>query len=75
MLSETLIISIILASSALVSYAIRLMFVSKCDVCKLCCGFIEVHRNTNQELQNISNRNFNNLPNPATNQVIDIENK
>ena len=72
-ISESLIISIVLAGTGLISYTLRLMFLSKCNICKCFC--IEVHRRTKEEQQTISNRNINHLPIPETNQVIDIENK
>lgn len=75
MISESLIISIILAGTALVSYIIRLSFLSKCDVCNLCWGAISIHRNTKEELQTVSNRNINHISHPIAESMTDIENK
>ena len=73
MISESLIFSIVLAGTGIFSYMLRLMFLSKCNICKCFC--IEVHRRTKEEQQTISNRNINHLPYPITEGITDIENK
>jgi hypothetical protein len=72
-ISESLIISIVLAGTGLISYTLRLMFLSKCNICKCFC--IEVHRRTKEEQQTVSNRNINNITHPITESMNDIENK
>ena len=49
MISESLIITIVLTATGLLGYAFKLCFVSKCNVIR--CGPLEIHRQTNEELQ------------------------
>lgn len=51
-----LILSLAGILSTLLIFLIRSCFQSKCDQVDLCC--IKIHRNTNQESQNISNPNI-----------------
>lgn len=60
-LETSVIITIIVSVSGVVGLVSRLLFASKCDVCK--CWGIEIHRNTNQERQTAGTPQINPIQN------------
>jgi hypothetical protein len=56
MIETSIIITMIVCSSALLGYVTRLFFYSKCSDVSMCC--FKCHRNTNEESQTVSNMNL-----------------
>ena len=52
-MDNAIVVVIVGASSALLGLALRLCYISKCTSVKLCCGCLEINRDTIHE-QNIS---------------------
>ena len=51
MVDSTLIYGLATLGSAILGLAIRYSFKSKCEDVSLCCGFIKIHRNTEDEVK------------------------
>ncbi len=55
MLSDSILLSIVASAVGVLSLLIRFCYISKCTTVSLCCGLVNVRRETTTENDNVNN--------------------